>query len=120
MQLTLISQDENVARVRVVGDVDHLHVPSVGDPLAELLGESLYSQGLLLNLEGVKSLDSSGVGWLLTCNKRFREHKGAMVLYQVSPAARNVLRVLNMHLVFKIAETEEQGLEMLRDMCEAQ
>jgi anti-anti-sigma factor len=62
----------------------------------------------------VEVLDSSGIGWLLTCQKRFREAGGELVLHSLSPISRNVIRVLNMHSVFKMAGSGDEALRMLQ------
>ena len=83
------------------------------DPLVKLLGSEVYTRRVLLDLNRVEVLDSSGIGWLLTCHKRFREGGGALVLHSPSPIARNVIRVLNMHALFNVAGSGAEALRLL-------
>ncbi len=106
MKLSIQSEEGNITRVEVTGEVKQKSLAEYDDPLAELLGSACYRGKVLLDLGGVELLDSSGVGWLLTCHKQFRTQGGALVLHSVSPFARDVLKMLNMHLVLKIADDE--------------
>ncbi len=62
---------------------------------------------MLLNLEDSNYIDSSGVGWLLRCNKRFREAGGRLVLHSVPPLALQVFQVLKLDKLFHVAADAE-------------
>ena len=74
--------------------------------------DSVYQKRLLLNLQAVDSIDSSGVGWLLTCHRRFRTAGGTLVLHSLSPFVRDVLKILNMQLVLNLAENDAEALKI--------
>ena len=44
-----------------------------GDPLVDLLGPEVYTRQVLIDLARSPIVDSSGVGWLIGANKRFKE-----------------------------------------------
>ena len=113
MQLSLQSDDSGIVQVQVTGKVTQKHINPFSEPLSDLLGPDVYSRKVLLDMRGVDFLDSSGIGWLLVCHKRFREAGGKLVLHSPSPLARNVLKVLNMQLVFKVADDEDEALQMV-------
>jgi len=106
MKLTIQSEEGTLTLVEVSGEVFHKSLAQYDDPLAELLGDACYRGKVLLDLGGVGGLDSSGVNWLLSSHKQFRTEGGMLVLHSVSPFARDVLKMLNMHLVLKIANDE--------------
>lgn len=105
MQLSLVGRTGGVARVRVQGAVSHPHEELV-DPLTRALGADAYKGPVMLDLGEVVTLDSSGVGWLLQCDKRFREQGGTMVLHSLSPEALRVCRVLKLQRVLRIEADE--------------
>jgi anti-anti-sigma factor len=59
-------------------------------------------------------LDSSGVGWLLGCNKRFRQGGGSMVLHTVPPIVLDMLKVMRLEQVLKIADDEPAAVSIMR------
>lgn len=113
MRLSVQSQEGGVTRVEVRGEVAHDELSGRPDPLAELLGSDCYQGKVLLDLRHVDTLDSTGVCWLLSCRKHFREHGGKFVLHSPSEFARDVLKVLNLALVVPIAEDEQAALEIV-------
>jgi anti-anti-sigma factor len=112
MQLSLVSNEGGIVRIQVTGKVNQKNISPFSEPLGELLGLDAYNRNVLLDMHDVTALDSSGIGWLLVCNKRFREAGGRLVLHSLSPLARNVLKVLNMQLVFRVADNEQDAIEM--------
>jgi anti-anti-sigma factor len=113
MKLCVLSDDGDAVSVEIAGKVTQAKASPFDDPLGELLGSDGYGRDVLLDMSQVEVLDSSGIGWLLTCQKRFREAGGALVLHSLSPMSRNVIKVLNMHAVFKMASSGEEALRML-------
>lgn len=109
MHLSILSEADNIVSLKLSGKVTQRNVALTLDPLDETMGTRGLSHPLLLDLSGVELLDSSGVNWLLVSQKRVRESGGRMVLHSLSPIARNVLRVLNMHTVFAMADNESHA-----------
>jgi anti-anti-sigma factor len=107
VKLALKSDDGEVAYVAISGEISQRHTLPNEELLTELLGPDCYRRRVLLDLRDVSIIDSSGVGWLLGCHKRFRAAGGVMVLHSLSPLARQVLYTLKMYLVFHMAEDSE-------------
>jgi anti-anti-sigma regulatory factor len=53
------------------------------------------------------------MGWLLLCNKRFREADGRLVIHSVPPVVLDVMKVMRLDRVLKLAEDEVAALAML-------
>lgn len=76
------------------------------EPLSMAIGSEAYQRRVLLNLSAVTRMDTSGVNWLLTLQKRMDAVGGRLVLHSLSPAARSVVRVLNLHGALRVAADE--------------
>jgi anti-anti-sigma factor len=113
MNLKLESESEGVVKVNVSGMLS-VSAASTVEPLAELLGEDPYAKRVLLNTAGADRIDSSGVGWLVTCHKRFQSGNGKFVIHSVQPFVANVLKVVRLDRFFEIAPNERQGLIMVK------
>jgi anti-anti-sigma factor len=87
---------------------------SFDEPIGKLLGGGCYAERLLLDLHLVETIDSSGVSWLLVCQRKFRTAGGMLVLHSLSPFVQDVVKVLNMRLVFTIADSEQAALALVR------
>ncbi|MEO8495639.1 MAG: STAS domain-containing protein [Planctomycetota bacterium] len=112
MKLTVQSENGDTVLLRIEGRVSQRDVEA-NDPIVDSLGEKAYSRRLVIDLSEVASLDSSGVNWLLVAQKHMREEGGRLVLHSLSPIANNVLKVLNLHSVFQVAESEAAALRKL-------
>jgi anti-anti-sigma factor len=112
MNLDVTSEEGRVTRVSLSGDVSQPNLTPVEEPLGKLLGTDCYSERVLLDMHEVETIDSSGVSWLLSCDKRFRTAGGQLVLHSLSPFARDVLKVLNLHLIMSIASDEKSAVDL--------
>src|SRR5437870_5162454 len=68
MNLSVIADEGDLTRVRCEGEIANYHHND--EPLEKLLGPEGLKRKVLLNLEKVRFLDSSGIGWLLILHKR--------------------------------------------------
>ena len=96
------SSGENAVRVALVGRVTQRELDPLQDPLIELLGPGGYGKTVHLDLSEASYLDSSGVGWLLSCHKRMQQAGGRLTLERPHPMVANVLKVLKLEKVFEL------------------
>jgi anti-anti-sigma factor len=114
MDLSIVSQDADVAQLKIRGRVTQRQLSSSADLLVDLLGSDVYTRKVLIDMRDTEFMDSSGISWLLIAHKRFREKGGRFVLYALPPMVMNVLKVLKMQLVFELAGTHDEALEKVR------
>ena len=115
MQLSIQAEEADLVHVQITGKITQDHIGVAGDPLLDLLGAGVYGRNVLLNMSSADFVDSSGVSWLLILHKHFREGAGQMILYSVPQLIMNVFKVLNMHLVFTIADSPQEAVRMVRE-----
>ena len=112
MNLDVTSEAGRVTRVSLSGDISQPNLAPAEEPLGKLLGTDCYSGRVLLDMHEVETIDSSGVSWLLSCDKRFRTAGGRLVLHSLSPFSRDVLKVLNLHLIMSITTDEKSAVDL--------
>ena len=115
MKLTIDSAENGVVRAQVSGRITQADVSPFLEPLGEAIGPDAYERKVMVDMNDVEVLDSSGVSWLLVCQKRFRQNGGMFVLHSMSDIAVNVLKVLNLQLVLKLADNAEDAQRMLEE-----
>jgi anti-anti-sigma factor len=104
MKLSIAKDEGQHVCVAISGQVTQRELGPIQEPLVELLGPTAYSRLVLLDLSDTSFMDSSGVGWLLTCHKRMRQAGGKLTLHAPHPVVANVLRVLKLERVFDIEQ----------------
>lgn len=82
------------------------------EPLSALIGEKAYQRVVLLDMREADLIDSSGVGWLLTCNKRFTEAKGKLILFNMPQMVANVFKLMRLDTFFHIVGNSEAALRL--------
>ena len=87
---------------------------SLSDLMEEVLGPSGFGGPVLLSLADATYLDSSGVGWLLKCNKRFRDAGGSLVIHSIPPVVLDIMNVMRLSQVLKLCEDEESALATIQ------
>ena len=107
MRVKFVGEDNSYVRCQTDGDISQDRFDPAREPLAQILGDDVYSKRVLLGLEGSNYVDSSGVNWLLRCHKRFREAGGKLVLHSPSPLVVQTLKVLKLDRVFFLAAARE-------------
>jgi hypothetical protein len=113
MKLTLLPlEDDNLIRVRCEGHMTSPHLLAGGDPLEALLGPHCYGHRVLFDLERVRSIDTGGVCWLLRLEKMSSEARGRFVLYGVPGVVVDVLELLRLTPMLRLAADEAAAREL--------
>lgn len=106
MRLVLVSNEGSCTKLRLSGRVTQEALAAGADPFIDLLGADAYARKTLVDLHESDFIDSSGVGWLMNCHKKFRQAGGALVLHSIPPLVYRTLQVLRMEMVLKLAKDE--------------
>ena len=105
MKLSIAQDEGAVVRVALAGPITQRELDPLQDPLIELLGPGGYGKIVRLDLSEAEYLDSSGVGWLLSCQKRMKQAGGQLTIERPHPLVANVLRVLRLEKIFELPAT---------------
>jgi anti-anti-sigma factor len=98
MQLFLTSEDDIAAWLVCEGEISQSRFPANGsNPLEDLLGANCFLRRAVIDLGQASFIDSSGIGWLVACHKRFQAAGGQLILHSIPPMIDQVLRLLHMH-----------------------
>lgn len=95
--------------VVVEGNIDLYNSPEVRRTLLGAL-QAKGAKRVLVNLQKVKYIDSSGVASLVEGLKASRTASVRLSLIGLSPAAREVLELSRLAKLFEVYESEEQAL----------
>ena len=87
----------------VRGEVDVYTAPRLREKLVELVAQGRYR--IVVDLEGVDFLDSTGLGVLVGGLKRLRSHHGDMVLVCTHQRVLKVFEITGLTKVFAIHDS---------------
>ena len=103
---------EGVYAVEVQGEIDVYTSPRVKETINELIEGSHYN--FVINLEGVRYIDSTGLGVLIGALKKVREHNGRIVLICTNPQIKKIFNITGLIKIFEIYKDEEEALKSFR------
>jgi anti-sigma B factor antagonist len=100
---------DKTAILELTGSIDLSSSPAVRKILLHELRESRTPR-VILNLEKVKYIDSSGVASLVEGLRASRDIGSRLLLFGLTPVVREVLQLSRLLKIFEIYENEQQAL----------
>jgi anti-sigma B factor antagonist len=94
--------------VEVGGEIDVYTAPKLREQLVDLVNAGKYH--LVVDMEGVEFLDSTGLGVLVGGLKRVRAHDGSLRLVCTQERILKIFRITGLTKVFPIHETVEAAV----------
>jgi stage II sporulation protein AA (anti-sigma F factor antagonist) len=106
------SLKRGVLLVRVEGELD-MHVATEFRDVVDNALETTGVRHILLNLQGVKFIDSSGLGVLLGRYKKISVLGGIISATQIQPQVLQILELSGLLKIIKLYHSEKEALECL-------
>ncbi len=104
MDLTLATREEDGrAVVAVGGEIDVYTAPRLRDRISELVAAGSYD--IVIDLEAVEFLDSTGLGVLVGGLKKVRAHDGSLELICTQERLLKIFRITGLAKVFVISDS---------------
>ena len=109
MDLSLETRDvDGRTIVAVGGEIDVYTAPKLRDKITELVAAGTYQ--IVVDMEAVEFLDSTGLGVLVGGLKKVRAHDGSLSLICNQDRLLKIFRITGLAKVFVIHESAEAAL----------
>ena len=109
MDLTLTTREaDGKTIVAVGGEIDVYTAPRLRDKITELVGEGSYH--LVVDMQAVEFLDSTGLGVLVGALKKVRQHDGSLELVCTQERLLKIFRITGLAKVFVIHDSADGAL----------
>ena len=103
-----VSERDGYSVLAVSGEVDVATVPRLREQLHGLVAEGNIR--IIVDLDGVDFLDSTGLGVLVGALKRVRSNDGELVLVCTQPRIRKVFEVTGLTKVFALYDSVDEAV----------
>ncbi|WP_409978166.1 anti-sigma F factor antagonist [Anoxybacteroides tepidamans] len=103
---------QDVLLVRLSGELDH----HTAEELREKVTATLEKEGIrhiVLNLEQLMFMDSSGLGVILGRYKQIKNLGGEMIVCAVSPAVKRLFDMSGLFKIIRLEDDEQFALQTL-------
>ena len=109
MDLTLATHEvDGTTIVSVGGEIDVYTAPKLRDKITELVAAGAHD--LIVDLEAVEFLDSTGLGVLVGGLKKVRAHDGRLQLVCTQDRLLKIFRITGLAMVFAIHDSAEAAI----------
>ncbi|MDN4527320.1 anti-sigma F factor antagonist [Fictibacillus fluitans] len=98
--------------IRLDGELDHHTADELRSKVDNIL-KNKKIEHIMLNLEGLDFMDSSGLGVILGRYKQIKSHNGEMVVCAISPAVKRLFDMSGLFKIIRLEENEEYALQTL-------
>ncbi len=79
----------------------------------DLLAGDVLDQTVVVDMEGLETVDSSGIGWLLGKNRQFKAHGGRLILHSLQPSVKNVFGLMKLGAVLTLVESQAEANDQI-------
>ncbi|MGB8296369.1 MAG: STAS domain-containing protein [Polyangia bacterium] len=93
------SRADGVATLRIAGELDALTVPSIRPSLDALVAER--QSRIIVDLSGLRLIDSTGVGKLVCLYKKAKEYGGVVTVHGLRDQPAAVFKLLHLDRVLQ-------------------
>lgn len=100
---------ESVLCIRLTGELDHHTAETLKQKVTQSL-EKDDIRHIVLNLEDLSFMDSSGLGVILGRYKQIKQIGGEMVVCAISPAVKRLFDMSGLFKIIRFEQSEQQAL----------
>ena len=104
-----IGEKNGVVLLKLDGEVDVYTAPKLKSRLVDLVDQGKFK--IVVDLEEVDFMDSSGLGVLVGGLKRVRSHDGAIALVCTQENILKIFRITGLVKVFPIFKNQDQAVQ---------
>ena len=108
MDITKRTKGEVVV-LDIAVEIDLYNAPEIKDIINKLIEEQRYN--VIINLEKVSYIDSSGIGALISSLSNLKKYQGGLKIINVYASVRKVFELTKLTSFFDIFDSEEDALE---------
>jgi len=113
MELSVTEIDTPAGTAIVAFPVDHLDAGNVKDFRAAMQAVAETHDTVVLDMQSLSFVDSSGLGALLSCLRTMKGKNGQLLLFGMTKPVRALFELVRMHRIFSIYNTKEEALAEL-------
>ena len=106
-----VGEKNGVVLLKLNGEVDVYTAPKLKSRLVDLVDQGKFK--IVVDLEEVDFMDSSGLGVLVGGLKRVRSHDGAIALICTQENILKIFRITGLVKVFPIFENQDQAVQSI-------
>ena len=114
---TSLRHRDQIPVLDVVGEIDIYTTPQFKEAVSAAINEN--KPAIVINMDKVTYMDSSGFGTLLSATKRLRPLDGALYLSGCNEAIQRMLQITRLNTIFGVYPSEDEALSAAQSAVSA-
>lgn len=99
----------DIVILEIVGEIDLYNAPEIKDIISKLIEERSYN--VIIDLEKVSYIDSSGIGALISSLSNLKKYHGGLKIINVYASVRKVFELTKLTSFFEIYDSEKEAID---------
>ncbi len=112
MKVSLRQVNDGISVIDLEGDFDLYSSPKAREVLLQLAKDKVPA--VIVNLDKVGYMDSSGIATLIEALRALDKHGGRLILAGLNAKTMEVIKLARLEKVFEIRDNEEQAIASLK------
>ncbi len=108
-----VEKKRDIDILTVSGKIDAYQAIKLKDALNEVIDKG--SKKIIVNLGGVKFLDSTTLGILISALKRIKKAGGEICVTKLQPSVQEIFQLTRLNKVFQIFVDDEEAMGFLEE-----
>ena len=106
----LTTESKKALIIIEINDLERLDTSSAPELRTTILNKINQKPNVLIDMTGIKYIDSSGLAVFISVNKTMMENKGTLKLSGMSPSVMSMFELTRLHRVFNIFPDKETAI----------
>ncbi|MCB1147226.1 MAG: STAS domain-containing protein [Leptospiraceae bacterium] len=99
---------DSIIILDIQGEIDLYNAPEIKDTIQRLIEQQKYN--IIINLEKVSYIDSSGIGALISSLSNLKKYQGGLKIINVYASVKKVFELTKLTSFFEIYESEDEAV----------
>ncbi|HOF32826.1 MAG TPA: STAS domain-containing protein [Spirochaetota bacterium] len=101
-------ESADIVVLDISGEIDLYNAPEIKDTINQLIEDQKYN--VIINLEKVSYIDSSGIGALISSLSSLKKYQGGLKIINVYASVRKVFELTKLTYFFEIFDSESDAV----------
>jgi len=101
-------EKDSISILDIQGEIDLYNAPEIKEIIQKLINEQKYN--IIINLEKVSYIDSSGIGALISSLSNLKKYQGSLKIINVYASVKKVFELTKLTSFFEIYDSEDEAL----------
>ena len=98
--------------MRLSGDLDQASIESLKRKVVEII-DKYYIKNLIINLEQVTFMDSSGIGFIIGRYTQIKNRRGKIIICSMNEMIERIFNLSGLKRICYVASTEQEATKYL-------